>query len=124
MHGYNVIGFEINPYAHLACKIKLSARHLNARHIDEELQRFLRYYAPRAADMAYKPRSCPPGKFGTRIAFFSPEVERKALITVDYFSNIKNLELRDLFRPAFGTVMVSFSNYSYEPSLGRRGIFR
>ena len=25
-----------------------------------------------------------------------------------------------LFRLAFGTVMVSFSNYSYEPSLGRR----
>lgn len=120
MHGYNVIGFEINPYAYLACKIKLSARNLNARHLDEELQRFLRYYTPRAADRDYKPRSCPPEKFGTRIAFFSPEVERKALIIIDYLSSIKNMEVRDLFRLAFGTVMVSFSNYSYEPSLGRR----
>ncbi len=37
MHGYNVIGFEINPYAHLACKVKLSARNLKASDVDEEL---------------------------------------------------------------------------------------
>jgi DNA modification methylase len=120
MHGYNVLGFEINPYAYLACKMKLSARGLNASLVDEELQRFLHYYAGRAADRDYRPRSRPPDKFGTKVAFFSPEVERKALIVIDYLSNIKSLELKDLFRLAFGTVMVSFSNYSYEPSLGRR----
>jgi hypothetical protein len=120
MHGYNVLGFEINPYAYLACKMKLSAKGLSADLVGEELQRFLHYYAARATDKGYLPRSRPPDKFGTRVAFFSPEVERKALIVVDYFSNIKSLEIRDLFRLAFGTVMVSFSNYSYEPSLGRR----
>ncbi|MGO9019202.1 MAG: MerR family transcriptional regulator [Syntrophobacteraceae bacterium] len=120
MHGYNVVGFEINPYAYLACKIKLSARGLDARRVDEQLQQFLHYYAVRVADKDYKPRSGPPDKFGTRIAFFSPEVQRKALIVTDYLPNIKNVEVRDLFRLAFGTVMVSFSNYSYEPSLGRR----
>ncbi|MGO8945822.1 MAG: site-specific DNA-methyltransferase [Syntrophobacteraceae bacterium] len=120
MHGYNVVGFEINPYAYLACKIKLSARDLDARLIDEQLQRFLHYYAARVADKDYKPRSQPPDKFGTRIAFFSPKVQRKALIVIDYLPNIKNLEIRELFQLAFGTVMVGFSNYSYEPSLGRR----
>jgi DNA modification methylase len=120
MHGYNVVGFEINPYAYLACKIKLSARGLDARRVDEELQRLLHYYAARAADKDYKPRSGPPDKFGTRIAFFSPKVQRKALIVIDYLPNIKDLEVRELFQLAFGTVMVSFSNYSYEPSLGRR----
>ncbi|HYA40890.1 MAG TPA: MerR family transcriptional regulator [Syntrophobacteraceae bacterium] len=120
MHGYNVVGFEINPYAYLACKMKLSAMGLNASLVDEELQRFLHYYAGRAADKNYKPRSRPPDKFETRAAFFSPEVERKALIAIDFLSNIKSLEVKDLFRLAFGTVMVSFSNYSYEPSLGRR----
>jgi hypothetical protein len=120
MHGYNVVGFEINPYAYLACKIKLSARGLNARLVDEQLQKFLHYYAVRVADKDYKPRSQPPDKFGTRIAFFSPKVERKALIVIDYLPNIKSLEIRELFQLAFGTVMVSFSNYSYEPSLGRR----
>ncbi|SPJ13967.1 conserved hypothetical protein [Syntrophobacter sp. SbD2] len=120
MHGYNVVGFEINPYAYLACKIKLSARGLDARLVDEQLQRFLQYYAARVVDKDYKPRSRPPDKFGTRIAFFSPKVQRKALIVIDYLPNIKNLEIRELFQLAFGTVMVSFSNYSYEPSLGRR----
>jgi hypothetical protein len=120
MHGYNVAGFEINPYAYLACKVKLSAKDLDASSIDEELERLLHYYAIRVADKNYKPRSSPPEKFGTRIAFFSPEVERKALIIIDYLPNIKDLKARDLFRLAFGTVMVSFSNYSYEPSLGRR----
>lgn len=120
MHGYNVLGFEINPYAYLACRTKLSARDLNASQVDKELQRLLHYYAARAADKGYEPRSRPPDKFGTRIAFFSPDVQRKALIVIDYLSNIKNREVRDLFRLAFGTVMVSFSNYSYEPSLGRR----
>ncbi|MGO9535120.1 MAG: site-specific DNA-methyltransferase [Syntrophobacteraceae bacterium] len=120
MHGYNVVGFEINPYAYLACKIKLSARGLDARHVDEHLQRFLHYYAVRVADKDYKPRSRPPDKFGTRIAFFSPKVQRKALIVIDYLPNITNLEVREMFQLAFGTVMVSFSNYSYEPSLGRR----
>ncbi|MFZ0946465.1 MAG: hypothetical protein WB930_03405 [Syntrophobacteraceae bacterium] len=120
MHGYDVVGFEINPYAYLACKIKLSARGLDARLIDEQLQRFLHYYASRVADKDYKPRSQPPDKFGTRIAFFSPKVQRKALIVIDYMSNIKNMEIRELFQLAFGTVMVGFSNYSYEPSLGRR----
>ncbi len=120
LHGYNVLGFEINPYAYLACKMKLSAKGLNANLVDEELRGFLHYYASRAADKDYRPRSRPPDKFGTRAAFFSPEVERKALIVIDYLFNIKSLEVRDLFRLAFGTVMVSFSNYSYEPSLGRR----
>ncbi|MGA2938163.1 MAG: DNA methyltransferase [Syntrophobacteraceae bacterium] len=120
MHGYNVVGFEINPYAYLACKIKLSARGLDARRVDEHLQRFLHYYAVRVADKDYRPRSRPPDKFGTRIAFFSPKVQRKALTVIDYLANIKDREVRELFQLAFGTVMVSFSNYSYEPSLGRR----
>jgi hypothetical protein len=34
--------------------------------------------------------------------------------------NIEDDRVRDLFRIAFGSVMVSFSNYTYEPSLGSR----
>jgi hypothetical protein len=120
MHGYNVLGFEINPYAYLACKIKLSARNLNPNDVNHELERLLHYYSVRVLDKKYKPRSRPPDKFNTTIAFFSPKIERKALIILDYLPSIENLEIRDLFRLAFGTVMVSFSNYSYEPSLGRR----
>lgn len=120
MHGYNVIGFEINPYAHLACKIKLNAHKFDVSEIEMVLDRFLNYYQKRIKDESYQPRSKPPKDFGTRAPFYSPLVERKVLIFFDFLSNIKNLAIRDLFKLAFGTIMVSFSNYSYEPSLGRR----
>ena len=41
-------------------------------------------------------------------------VERQAFVSG------LHLVVKDLFRVAFGSVMVSFSNYSYEPSLGTR----
>lgn len=120
MHGYNVVGFEINPYAYLSCKVKLSAVHLSSTIIEDECAKFLSYYNKRVDDQSYTPRSKPPEKFGTRAPFYSPDVARKVLIVMDYLPNINNLEVRDIFRLAFGSVMVSFSNYSYEPSLGRR----
>ena len=45
---------------------------------------------------------------------------RKVLITQDFIDTIDDFSLRDLFRLAFAATMVSYSNYSYEPSLGRR----
>jgi hypothetical protein len=47
-------------------------------------------------------------------------VERKALYALDYINSIENPTIRDVFRLGFGSVMISFSNYSYEPSLTRR----
>ncbi len=120
LHGCNVTGFEINPYAYLACKVKLNAHRYDIADIEKTLQRFGRYYRTRTEDESYTPRATAPNTFTTRSPFYSPKVERKVLILFDFLPNIKNLEIRDLFRLAFGTVMVSFSNYSYEPSLGRR----
>src|SRR5207244_9925733 len=42
------------------------------------------------------------------------------LCALDFISSIKDSTLRDIFRLGLGSVMVSFSNYSYEPSLTRR----
>ena len=120
MHGYNVVGFEINPYAYLACKVKLNTDKFDVKAIINELDRFLKYYFKRAKDINYIPRTPYPERFKTRAPFYSPKVERKVLIFFDFMPNIKDLAIRDLFKLAFGTVMVSFSNYSYEPSLGRR----
>jgi DNA modification methylase len=120
LHHHNVVGFEINPYAYLACKVKLNAYKYNTGKIEKTLNRFLTYYKKRAADQDYTPRTPFPKGFNTRAPFYSPKVERKVLIFFDYLPNIKDLEIRDLFRLSFGTVMVSFSNYSYEPSLGQR----
>jgi DNA modification methylase len=39
---------------------------------------------------------------------------------LDYIDTINDSDLRDSFRLAFASTMVRYSNYSYEPSLGRR----
>ena len=46
-------------------------------------------------------------------------VLEKVLVVQDFISSLEG-SLRDLFRVAFAATMVSYSNYSYEPSLGRR----
>lgn len=120
LHGHNVVGFEINPYAYLACRVKLNAHKFDVSEIRQTLNRFLDYYGKRSEDDSYQPRTPFPKGFNTRAPFYSQSVERRVLIFFDFLPNIKNLEVRDIFRLAFGTVMVSFSNYSYEPSLGRR----
>src|SRR4029077_1903278 len=66
------------------------------------------------------PRSTPPPGFKGRAEFYSPKVLRKVLIVQDYIATLPEGELRDLFRVAFASTMVRYSNYSYEPSLGRR----
>ena len=46
-------------------------------------------------------------------------MERKVLLTLDYVNGLPP-EINDIFRVALASVMVDFSNYSYEPSLGTR----
>jgi hypothetical protein len=45
---------------------------------------------------------------------------RKVLILQDFIDGLRNDVLKDLFRLAFAATMVTYSNYSYEPSLGQR----
>lgn len=55
-----------------------------------------------------------------RVPFFSPDVERQVLVCLDFIAEESTDWLRELFQVALGAVMVGFSNYSYEPSLGTR----
>ena len=73
-----------------------------------------------SGDMKRGPRSQAPKGFTGRTQLFSPKVERKVLYALDFISQIEDSIIKDVFRLAFGSVMVSFSNYSYEPSLTRR----
>jgi hypothetical protein len=66
------------------------------------------------------PSSIAPPRFKSRLPFFSPAVEKQVLHAVDFISTIISEPIANLYRTAFGAVMVSFSNYSYEPSLGSR----
>jgi len=117
--GYNVVGFEINPYAALACEVKLSCvQHslsplTNAIKDLESLRR-----APSLRDK--QPLSKPPRNFQTKTAFFSLPIERQVLLVRDFIANQTNSFVGKILNVALGAVMVGFSNYSYEPSLSTR----
>lgn len=133
LHGYDVIGFEVNPFAALACRVKTTAYQLEPSDLLHALLAFEHKARQRtdALDAAFDaganpasclpaPKSVPPPKFQSRVPFFSPTVERKVLHSLDVIRELPDAPIRDLALLAFGAVMVRFSNYSYEPSLGSR----
>lgn len=119
LHGHQSSGFEINPYAALASRIKANAHRIDHEKLQSSLKRFQAFYRQQIAN-GYVPRSTPPTGFRTRSAFYNPKVLHKVLILQDFIADIKDDEIRALFRLAFAATMVRYSNYSYEPSLGRR----
>ncbi len=122
LQGRNVVGFEINPYAALASRLKLEAFRVSETRFADRISAFEKFasrYCRNGASLI-SPKTEPPTGFSGRTQFFSPRVERKVLFALDYINGIKDARIRDLFRLALGSVMVAFSNYSYEPSLSRR----
>jgi hypothetical protein len=120
VRGFNVVGFEINPYAALASKAKLQAARIDRGAFRAQVAEFERFMERKCGSFDSQPRSKPPSGFSGRTQLFSPAVERKVLFALDYIHAIEAPDIRDLFRLALGSVMVNFSNYSYEPSLTRR----
>lgn len=122
LHGYNVLGFEVNPYAVLAVTAKGEAVKVNTALLADYISQFEafmgRYCSPEAE--LTQPVTGPPVGFSGRTQLFSPRVQRQVLFALDFINAIRAGAIRDLFRVAFGSVMVSFSNYTYEPSLTRR----
>jgi DNA modification methylase len=117
--GHDGVGFEINPYAALACRVKVNAYKLNPEDIQREIGRFQTFY-DHSVTSGYLPMSQPPSGFRTRQAFYSPTVLGKVLIVQDFINFLDNEKIQEIFRLAFASTMVHYSNYSYEPSLGTR----
>jgi len=117
--GHNAIGFEINPYAALACRTKVNAYQIAVERLYDEILRFQTFYSEKVSS-GYVPRSTPPKGFKTRAEFYSPKVLHKTLIVQDFINTIVDSKLQNIFRLSFASTMVRYSNYSYEPSLGRR----
>ena len=115
--GHNAIGFEINPYAALVCRAKVHCPTYDLKALERAIRGFRDSMARRAQS---RPHAQPPPEFRSRAPFFSPKVERKVLHVLDSIAGQQAPWLRDVFRVALGAVMVGVSNYSYEPSLGRR----
>lgn len=117
--GHQAIGFELNPYAAQACLAKIGAHQIDPLNFTAEIARFRAFYADKVRG-DYIPISVPPKGFKTRSAFYSPQVQRKVLIVQDFIDMLDAVEIKRLFDLAFAATMVRYSNYSYEPSLGRR----
>lgn len=117
--GHDTVGFEINPYAALACRTKLTAYRLKTDIVKRGVQDFQEFCVQTLRN-GYTPQSVPPPGFKTRTDFYSPKVLRKVLAVQDFIAKSDKSPLHDIYRLAFASTMVTYSNYSYEPSLGRR----
>jgi hypothetical protein len=121
--GLNVVGFEINPYASLATRLKLRTNKISTTRLARQISRFQGFMEANCPDGSTSreiPTSRPPERFKGKTQFFGPRVEKKVLFVLDFINSITDSYIRDLFRLALGSIMVSISNYSYEPSLTRR----
>jgi DNA modification methylase len=116
--GHNAVGFEINPYPALAACTKLQAFSINVKRLDDSLESMQRVAKTWRQALSQKDMASPDLR--TRIPFFSPRVERQILHALTFISSIEDRSIANLFRTAFGSVIVSVSNYTYEPSLGTR----
>ena len=116
----DVLGFEINPYAALACQVKLEVLYHDPAVIRQAAERIEFELRSRLRGGGDKPNSQPPPGFHTRDPFFSPRVQLQVLFAKDFIAEEKEVWLRRLICLALGAVMVGVSNYTYEPSLGRR----
>ena len=116
--GHEAVGFEINPYAAFASQTKLKAHRLGPDCL-REAARVFSVFMRRAHKENIQPRTSPPHGFRTRSPFYSPRVQHKVLLALDFISE-QDARVADVLRLAFAASMVEFSNYSYEPSLGRK----
>lgn len=132
--GCNVVGYEINGFAALAARAKIDCVDVPPEGFRCEIEAFRtamlrfessidRLYADRGADglagQLDELKAVAPGNFKSRIPFFSPPVEGKFLYALSRALNLLEPD-RSLFLTALGATMVSYSNYTYEPSLGSR----
>ncbi|NLW49431.1 MAG: helix-turn-helix domain-containing protein [Candidatus Brocadiaceae bacterium] len=119
LQGHPVWGFEINPYAATAARLKLGVHGIPVEALQSTVARF-ETEVTEAIGSGREPTSRPPAGFVSRQAFFSPPVEQKVLLVRDFINGIVDPSVQECFRVALASELVGFSNYSYEPSLGTR----
>lgn len=100
--GFNVLGFEINPYAALASTVKLQASCIDAKAVRAQPYAFERLMRVRCGSTNGNPRAKAPEGFSGRTQLSSPAVERKVLFALDFINGIQIPIIRDLFESPSG----------------------
>ena len=111
LSGHDVIGFELNPYAALACRMKLASCLIKVDDLKKKILEFKAFFEEKITS-DYTPVSVPPEGFKTGDDFYSPKVLHKVLIVQDFIDTIRVTILQDLFKLVFAATMVSYSNGS------------
>jgi hypothetical protein len=131
--GNGTIGFEINPFAALVAAAKIACVEVSPSDFRAEIDAFRsamqRFETEVDRRYTIDPKenlldvgdlkTLRPAQFKSRIPFFSPPVEAKFLYALLRTGALLEPD-RTLFRAALGATMVSYSNYTYEPSLASR----
>lgn len=132
--GCNVVGYDVNPFAVLAARAKLNCVDVSVSDFGGEVDAFraAMQHFEAEVDARYAPGDehayaafvsdtglIPPTNFRSRIPFFSPPVQTKFLYALRHTETLLEPN-RSLFRAVLGATMISYSNYSYEPSLSSR----
>jgi hypothetical protein len=116
LHRFDSVGFEINPWAALVSRAKVSAPLIKIDRFDA----FTDSVKGLSKGFAEAPLSSKPAGFRSKIPFFSQRVERQVLTLLDEIDRIDDPGVRSLAKISLGAILVSVSNYSYEPSLSSR----
>lgn len=95
MRGYNVVGFEINPYAALASDLKVSCVRHRPKPLSEVVNR-LEFLCREHACKKAQPESRPLGKSKSRIPFFSPVLDGDVLLLQDSAAERKDPFVREV----------------------------
>lgn len=143
MRGFNVTGCEINPFAIMACQVKLnweveseeladwvsklagyirkidSSNSAGAKSLHEFPEETKSGSQNPVAESALRA----PEGFRTREPFFDPAIEKKMLLLKEFILEVPD-PLRDHFWVAFGSILVKYSRYAYGPSLGRKTVMQ
>ena len=132
--GCNTVGYEINPFAALASRAKIGCAKVDLKQFARQVAEYRKSadILEAKVDKIWETDGDPglkihfstlyrlkPPHFRSRIPFFSPPCEVKFLNALKWSTECPEPS-QTLFKAALGAVMVSFSNYSYEPSLSSR----
>ena len=115
--GFTAVGFEINPYAAMVARTKVECWRYDVKQLRRTVSEFVHYMDVHGKE---QPRSRPPTGFLSRSPFFGSAVQRKVLHVLDFIRDQDLPWVQNVLRMSLGAVLVSVSNYSYEPSLSRR----
>jgi hypothetical protein len=138
--GFNVAGCEINPFAIMACQVKLNWE-VDTEELASWVSKLARYARKIDASNSAGAKSLhdetksgdqnrvvestlrAPERFRTREPFFDPTIEKKMLLLKEFILEVPQ-PLRDHFWVAFGSILVKYSRYAYGPSLGRKTVMQ